>query len=163
MPTVRDARANKASGSFGVVAPQQHVALRATVTLTSDAYSGRLLLMDAAGAALTFTLPAAVGSMDTYKFIVRVVNTSNYIINVTGNDTIDGNILTNSTDDTPDLAQFWPTAAATDTITLNGSTQGGLSIGDFVELTDIGLDQWMVWGITTSSGATEITPFSEAV
>ena len=159
---LKTAPLNKGSGSFGVFAPPAIVRLRATVTLTSAAYANRTLLMDAAGAALTFTLPAAVGTGDVYRFVVSVVNTSNYVINVTGDDTIDGNIWTNSTGDSPDLGQPWPSAAASDTITLNGTTKGGVSIGDYVELMDIDTDQWIVIGFTTSS-STEATPFSEAV
>jgi hypothetical protein len=92
-----------------------------------------------------------------------VVNTSNYVIQVATDDIMQGQIITTSTTDTPDLSQAWPTAADSDTITMNASTTGGLSIGDFVELIDILTDTWYVFGITTSSGASEATPFSAAV
>jgi hypothetical protein len=73
-----------------------------------------------------------------------------------------GQIVTCSTSDTPDLAQPWITAADSDTITLNGTTTGGLSVGDYIELIDIATNKWLVLGFTTTS-STEATPFSAAV
>lgn len=140
------------------------VTLVATGAITAATHADHILLMGEVGgdAEAVFTLPAATGTGDVYKFIVSVVNTSNYKIQVVTNDTMDGNILTNSTGDTPDLAQFWPTASDSDTITLDGTTTGGVSIGDWIELIDIATDQWAVYGVTTSSG-TEATPFSAAI
>ena len=119
-------------------------------------------MLTGTGAAFTQKLPPATGSGAVYKFVVGAVNTSNHVIEVTGNDVMYGNVVTNSTGDTPDLAQFWPTAADSDTITLNGTTQGGQAIGDQIECIDIAADKWAVLGVTTSSG-TEATPFSAAV
>lgn len=140
------------------------------VTLTGDTaiveatHEGKTCLLGEVGgnALLTVTLPAATGSGAKYRFVVSVVNTSSYKIQVVGNDIMQGNILANSTGDTPDLGQPWPTAADSDTITLNGTTTGGVSIGDWVELQDILADTWAVTGIVTASG-TEATPFSAAV
>ena len=56
----------------------------------------------------------------------------------------------------------WPTVAASDTITLNGTTTGGVNIGDYVLLTDIATDQYSVSGLLNASGS-EATPFSAAV
>jgi hypothetical protein len=55
----------------------------------------------------------------------------------------------------------WVTAADTDTITLNGGSQGGL-IGDTIRLVDIATNQWVVHGTLKQSG-TEATPFSATV
>ncbi len=55
----------------------------------------------------------------------------------------------------------WVTASDSDTITLDGSTKGGI-IGDEVTLTDIATNQWIVRGFLKQS-ATEATPFSAAV
>ncbi len=135
--------------------------LTATTTLTKE-HANCLLLMGAAGAALTFKLPEATGSGDIYTFMVSVVNTSNYVVNVTTTDTIDGQVMTASTGDTPDLGQPWVTAATSDTVTLNGTTTGGVAIGDYIQCIDIADAQWAINGVTTSSG-TEATPFSAAV
>ena len=56
----------------------------------------------------------------------------------------------------------WPTVAATDTITLDGTTTGGVNIGDYVLLTDIATNQYTVSGLLNASG-TEATPFSASV
>lgn len=135
--------------------------LTATATITQEAHDGKTLLMGAAGAALTFTLPAALGTGAKFKFMVSVVNTSNYLIQVANaTDTMDGSIL--ALQDAADTVVGWETAATSDTITLNGTTQGGVSIGDWVELQDIASGQWSVTGIVTASG-TEVTMFSAAV
>jgi hypothetical protein len=138
--------------------------LTGDTTLTAATHGGKTLLLGEVGgnAALAVTLPAATGSGVRFRFVVSVVNTSGYTIKVVGNDIMSGNIVTNSTGDTPDLAQPWPTAADSDTITLNGTTTGGAAIGDFIEVQDILADNWFVFGHTTSSGS-EATPFSAAV
>jgi hypothetical protein len=135
--------------------------LTASTTLTQESHDGKTLLMGASGAALTFTLPAARGTGAKFKFRVSVVNTSNYLIKVANaTDTMDGSIL--SLNDAADTVSGWETASTSDTITLDGTTTGGVSIGDWVELEDIASGQWAVTGITTSSG-TEATPFSATV
>lgn len=135
--------------------------LTASTTITQEQHDGKTLLMGASGAALTFTLPAATGRGTKLKFMVSVVNTSNYIIAVANaTDTMDGSII--SLQDSADTVVGWETASTSDTITLNGTTTGGVSIGDWVELQDIAAGQWAVTGVTTSSG-TEATPFSAAV
>ena len=142
------------------------VTLVATGAITNANHAGRILLMGEVGgnAAATFTLPAATGSGAEFKFIVSVVNTSNYVIQVTGNDTIDGSVVVTNDTAAGGTASLisWPTVAATDTITLNGTTQGGVQIGDYLLLTDIATDQYTVSGLLNASG-TEATPFSAAV
>ena len=71
---------------------QPIVTLVATDAITLAEHAGRILLMGEVGgnAAATFTLPAATGSGAEFRFIVSVVNTSNYVIQVANaNDTID--------------------------------------------------------------------------
>lgn len=141
------------------------VTLDATGTIAAARHAFKTLLMAESGgdAAATFTLPGASGSGHIYRFVVGVVNTSNYVIQVaSADDVMCGVIIANSTGDTPDLAQPWPTAATSDTITLNGTTSGGTAIGDYVELQDIAAGQWAVSGVVNASG-TEVTPFSAAV
>lgn len=141
------------------------VVLTATTAITLASHEGKTCLMSEAGgnALATFTLPAATGTGGRYRFVVGEVNTSNYVIKVAdATDIMYGNVITNSAGDTPDLAQPWPTAADSDTITLNGTTTGGAAIGDFIELEDVATNVWAVYGVTTSSG-TEATPFSATV
>jgi hypothetical protein len=138
------------------------VTLVATGDITAAAHSGRKLYMGEVGgnAAATFTLPAATGSGATYHFIVSVVNTSNYVIQVTGDDTIDGSVILHQ--DSANTVVSFNTAATSDTITLNGTTKGGVSIGDELTLIDSLANQYTVKGVLTASG-TEATPFSAAV
>ena len=150
------------SGSF----IRDLVTLTADTTITNAAHAGRILLMGEVGgnASATFTLPAATGTGAEFKFIVSVVNTSNYVIQVTGDDTIDGSVVVTNDSTAGGTASLvsWPTVAASDTITLNGTTTGGVNIGDYVLLTDIATDQYSVSGLLNASGS-EATPFSAAV
>ena len=150
------------SGSF----IRDLVTLTADTTITNAAHAGRVLLMGEVGgnASATFTLPAATGTGAEFKFIVSVVNTSNYVIQVTGDDTIDGSVVVTNDTTAGGTASLisWPTVAASDTITLNATTTGGVQIGDYVILTDIATDQYTVSGLLNASG-TEATPFSAAV
>lgn len=135
--------------------------LTASTTLSQELHDGKTLLMGASGAALTFTLPAALGTGTRFRFRVSVVNTSNYLIKVANaTDTMDGHLV--SLADGGDTLVGWETAADSDTITMNGTTTGGVSIGDYIELEDIASGQWAVNGVLTSSG-TEATPFSATV
>lgn len=156
-------RYTRGKAYFGYIPSPAMVTLNATaLTLTPAKHDGRVVLMLHTAAASTVTLPAATGSGNKYTIVVGAVNTNNHLIKVTGNDVMYGNVFTNSTGDTPDLAQPWPTAADSDTITLNGTTTGGAAVGDIIELIDIATDKWLVRGFTTSSG-TEATPFSATV
>ena len=144
---------------------QDITTLTATASITTADHSGRTLLMGEVGgdAAATFTLPAATGSGDEYKFIVSVVNTSNYVIKVAdATDTIDGQIIITDADGT--AATSFVTAAASDTITLNGTTTGGGAIGDYVEVIDIASNQYSVSGmVTCAAGSNIATMFSATV
>ena len=134
-----------------------------TDSITVIEHAGRTLLLGEVGgnAAVTLTLPAATGSGAVYKFIVSVTNTSNYKIQVVGDDTIDG-IMMYLDEDGTNVSAF-PTVAASDTITLNGGTTGGL-VGDYLELIDIAADQYHVRGVMrVAAGANPVTPFSAAV
>jgi hypothetical protein len=131
----------------------------ATVAITADAHLGqRVMLARAAG--VTATLPPATGSGNRYEFIVSVTPTSNaHVIRVTGNDVMFG--LAQVAQDAGDTSVMFETAADSDTITLNGSTTGGLK-GARITLDDVAADSWAVLVVTAGTG-TEATPFSAAV
>ena len=136
----------------------------ATDAVTIAEHAGRTLLLGEVGgnALVTLTLPDATGSGATYKFIVSVTNTSNYVIAVPdAANTIDGVMLYLDEDGTAVTA--FPTVAASDTITLNGTTTGGV-LGDYLEIVDIAADQYHVRGVMrVPAGSNPVTPFSEAV
>ena len=136
----------------------------ATDAITIAEHAGRTLLLGEVGgnALVTLTLPDATGSGATYKFIVSVTNTSNYVIAVPdAANTIDGVMLYLDEDGTAVTA--FPTVPASDTITLNGTTTGGV-LGDYLEIVDIAADQYHVRGVMrVPAGSNPVTPFSEAV
>ena len=141
--------------------------LAATASITEASHSGRTLNMAEVGgnALATFTLPAATGSGAVFKFVVGVVNTSNYVIKVAdATDTIDGMVIVQNDSTAGGTASLiaWPTVAASDTITLDGTTTGGAQIGDYILLTDMIANQYVVSGMLNASG-TEATPFSATV
>jgi len=138
------------------------VTLVETGAIVLATHEGKTLLMGEVGgnAEAVFTLPAATGSGAIYTFVVSVVNTSNYKIQVVSDDIMQGSIMIKDADSGG--AQAWPTAADSDTITLNGTTTGGVSIGDQIVLKDILADTWAVSGQVTASGV-EATMFSAAV
>ena len=105
----------------------------------------------------TTTLPAATGSGNMYRFFTGITATGDHIIQVTTTDVIQGGVSIST-----DIAGVTMlTAATTDTITMNGSTTGGL-IGSWVSVIDIADGVWMLDGFLKSTGV-EATPFSAAV
>jgi hypothetical protein len=139
------------------------VTLTEDTTLTEAAHEGKTLLLGEVGgnASLTVTLPAATGSGAVFHFVVSVVNTSNYVIQVAdATDTIDGTIMYLA--DGGNTVVGFEADGTDDTATFNGTTTGGAAIGDWVELRDIASNQYAISGQMTATG-TEATPFSAAV
>ena len=63
----------------------------------------------------------------------------------------------------PVKVSIFPTVAASDTITLNGGTTGGI-VGDYLEIVDIATDKYHVRGVMrVAAGANPATPFSATV
>lgn len=134
------------------------IALTASTTLDAR-HAGTVLVVNAA-AGLTLTLPAATGTGYAYKIVIGTTVTSNsVVVRVTGNDVMTG--LAISAADGGSTVNGWETAADSDTITLNGTTTGGIK-GDMIELIDCAADTWAVQMRSSSTG-TEATPFSAAV
>ena len=128
-----------------------------TVTIEKGPHLGMPIVLNRA-AGCTATLPAATGSGNTYNFIGAIDATGDQIIQVTGDDTMAGVAYLGN--DSAGASCFY-TAAATDTITLNGTTKGGKK-GWRVTCTDTAADTWSVMVMSEASG-TEATPFSAAV
>lgn len=136
------------------------VTVDANVTLTAASNAGRTMLLDVASGA-TVTLPAATGTGNVYKFFVKTTVTSNdYIIQVaSADDTMAGIAIV--ANDGGDTASIFETAADSDTITLDGSTTGGI-LGGQIELQDVASGVFSV-AIRQAATGTEATPFSAAV
>ncbi len=126
-----------------------------TLAVTSD-YNGDVIPLNRA-AGMTVTLPAATGSQAVYRFLVGTTFTSNGVIQVANaTDVMLGSLAVSATTGTT-----FSTLATSDTITMNGTTTGGLA-GSIVELQDIAAGIWRVSGALLGSG-TAATPFSAAV
>jgi hypothetical protein len=130
-----------------------------TVTITEEEHENLTVALNRA-AGIAVTLPAATGGGGRYKFIVgTTVSSNSTTIKVVGNDIMVGNALL--AQDGGDTSVMFETAADSDTITLNGTTTGGIA-GGLVELIDIAADTWHVQAIGSATG-TEATPFSATV
>ena len=129
----------------------------ATLTVTADAYNGQTINLSRA-AGVTVTLPAATGSNAVYTFEVATsVTTNNNVIQVANaTDVMNGFSSVAGT-----TGSVFSTLPASDTITMNGTTTGGL-IGSYVQITDLAAGYYLVQASLVGSG-TPATPFSAAV
>lgn len=136
------------------------VNVTADASLTAASHDGKVVTVNKAdGAAIT--LPAASGSGVKFDLIIGTTITSNSttIKVADATDVMTGVAL--NAQDAADTAVMFETAATTDTITLNGSTTGGI-LGDRIELIDIASNLWYVRVMGSATG-TEATPFSATV
>jgi hypothetical protein len=91
-------------------------------------------------------------------FTVFVVSTSGYVLTCNGSDVFNGSImLTKLATTTTPVETFASTV--NQNITLNGTTTGGVTIGDTYIIQDISSGIWSVRGTISASG-TLATPFS---
>lgn len=131
----------------------------ATYTATPRLPDTVVVVERAAGS--TITLPAANGSGFRYTFVVGTTITSNsLILQAASADDVMAGVIVGAAD-TDSSVNAWEAAATSDTITLNGTTTGGIK-GDTITLIDIAEGQWAVSGIIQQTGI-EATPFSAAV
>lgn len=107
----------------------------------------------------TVTLPAATGSGVRFKFLVTTLATSNahVVSTVPSTDVFIGTIA--GVSDDPATVKGWIAGATDNTITLNRSTTGSVSKGEWFEVQDIAAGVWSVTGMITQTGV-EATPFS---
>ncbi len=138
----------------------------ATVTLTAATHANvPLVLTRAAG--VVATLPAASGTGNNYKFYVDTTVTTNaYVVQVANATDVMTGVAFGSDDEaaltgTPTAIDMWVAGATSDTLTMDGSTRGGLK-GNYVEILDIAAGLFHVKAVLTQTG-TEVTPFSAAV
>jgi hypothetical protein len=136
-----------------VVAPS---VTASTLAVTSD-YNGEIIPLNRA-AGIAVTLPAATGSQAVYSFFVGTTITSNSTTIKVANSTDVMNGIANVGGTT---GVVYSTLPASDTITLNGSTTGGVA-GSIIRVTDIASGIWNVTANLIGSG-TPATPFSATV
>ena len=135
-------------------------ATAATLAVTVADHDSKIIVLDRA-AGVTATLPAATGSGAVFRFTVKTLVTSNsYKIQVADNsDVMSGSLFV--TDQAAGTGTEFSTTSTSDTITMNGSTTGGLA-GGILTLVDVAADLYAIHGNIIATGV-EATPFSAAV
>ena len=132
----------------------------ATVQVRAAVHANQTIaLARAAGQAVT--LPKATGSGAKYKFVVTTAITSNSTtIKVPDADTtFIGNAV--AFQDGGDTMVGFEAGATADTVTLDGTTLGGLA-GHLVEVEDVDTNVFFVRSMGAATGS-EATPFSATV
>lgn len=129
----------------------------ATRALTADDNSKLLLLSAITG--LTITLPAATGTGNIFNLAVLTsVTSNNYVIQVANaTDIMIGDALLYNNA----AASGFVCASTSDTITMNGSTKGGL-VGARVMIQDVAAGIFLV-KVNSAGTSTLATPFSATV
>jgi hypothetical protein len=130
-----------------------------TLALTAATHANRVTL--SLDATLAVTLPEATGTGDSYTVMMGIAATAVTIVTAdTANAGYYGFIMGSDTD-AAGTYSWVATAGTSDTITLNGVATGG-KIYDWIKVTDVATDCWMLEGNITQSGASEATPLSSA-
>jgi len=132
----------------------------ATLTVSPALHNGDIVTVNAA-AGTAITLPAATGSGAVYRFFIGTTITSvgTTIKVANASDTMVG--FVNTMQDAGNTALQFEAAGTDDTITLNGTTTGGIK-GDFIELIDIAVNLWFLEARLSGTGS-EATPLSATV
>lgn len=143
----------------------RYVAAGATLALTVAAHNKKIIKLDTAAGSVV-TLPAATGSGALFRFVVSLLATSNsHIVKVNatpGTDTMAG-IVEGTRVDSGNAVLGFAAGATADTITLNRTTTGSVSLGEWLELIDFATGLWHVRGVLSATGAAFATPFSATV
>lgn len=146
----------------------RYVSAGATKTLTSANDKQTIELNALAGSVVT--LPAATGSGVKFKFLVTVLATSaSHKVQVANaSDFMVGLINGSRVDSTNAVLGFAAANSGTvstnsDTITLNRTTTGSVTIGEVFDVEDIAANTWAVTGMLSATGGAFATPFTAAV
>lgn len=137
------------------------VADTATLALNASTHGGGVTVVASRASGITMTLPKALGLGTEFDIFVGTTITSNNLIIQVADavDIMSGACIMGQ--DGADTAVVFETAADSDTITMNGSTKGGIK-GDRIKLKSVQAGVWAVQIIASGTG-TEATPFSAAV
>lgn len=128
-----------------------------TLTLGSTHVNRICLVLDAT---LAVTLPEATGTGNSYTVMQGIAATSSTIVTAdTANAGFHGFIMGSDTDAAGNYN--WVATGAQDTITFNGTSTGG-KLYDWVRVTDVATDVWLLEGNIKQSGGSEVTPLSSA-
>lgn len=133
-----------------------------TLTLVRSLHRNRTILLNALAGSVV-TLPAALGTGMRIKFLVSVLATSNsHIVKVANATDVMRGIMNCLDSDLATVNMFGFAAGATaDTITLDRTNTGSVTLGEWFEVEDYVAGFWHVRGLL--SGAAPATPFSATV
>lgn len=132
----------------------------ATLAVTLADHGDRTITVNKADGT-TITLPAATGTGMRLRIFVGTTITSNaLVVEVADDSDIMSGVAFIANDSDASVSGF-ETAADSDTITMNGTTTGGIK-GDLIELEDVAANLWSVQ-VRGSATGSEATPFSAAV
>ena len=163
---------------FITTGPANVVDADSSISLTVASHSGKIVHNDAAGA-VTYTLPATNANSDSavagpgadlnnlsnvgakFTIVNSITKTGDLVVQVANATDVMTGMATIVDTDSSDNMEGFMTAAASDTITLNGSTTGGVTHAT-IECTVLASGKWKVDVISGCTG-TPATPFSAAV
>ena len=162
---------------FITTGPANVVDADSSTSLTVASHAGRIVHNNAAGA-VTYTLPAINANSDsavagpgadlnnlsnigaTFEIFASITKTGNLVVQVANsNDVMVGGAK--FIDDSSDNMVGFETASTSDTITLNGTTTGGVTFSK-ITCTAISSTQWKV-DVESGCTGSPATPFSAAV
>lgn len=157
--------------------PANVITANSSTTLTVSEHAGRIVYNSGAGA-VTYTLPAINATADSAnagpgadynnsnnlgaKFTIfsDTTKTGSLIVQVANaTDVMSGRAI--FVDDTSDNAVGFNTSASSDTVTLNGTTTGGVAPST-IECVALATGKWSVT-VSSANTSTPATPFSAAV
>lgn len=129
-----------------------------TLSLTQATHANRIVkVLDAT---LAITLPEATGTGDVYTILQGIAATSSTIVTADpANCGFHGFIMGSDTDAAGNYN--WVATGTQDTITFNGTSTGG-KLYDWIKVTDVATDAWLLEGNIKQSGGAEATPLSSA-
>jgi hypothetical protein len=135
------------------------VTITAATTLSRNVHAGTVTVLNSTTGRI-ITLPASTGRGDWYEiFVSATVSSGSHVIACSAGTT---NSFLGGVSISTDIAGVTFLANADDdTVTLNGSTTGGLA-GSWVRFTDVVSGTWKIEGFLVSTGS-EADPFSAAV
>ncbi len=142
--------------------PPPRIPAGSTKILSRATERGSVVLLDTL-AGSTVTLPPSLGDGCRFLFIVKTLATSNgHIIKVANAVDVFRGILASLDSNLAAVNQWgFAAGAADDTITLDYTNTGSVTVGEWIEVFDYAAGFWHVRG--QLSGAAPATPFSEGV
>lgn len=110
------------------------------------------------------TLPASIGAGARFRFLVTVLATSNsHIVKVANATDVIRGIILGTRVDSGNAVLGFAAGATDDTVTLNRTTTGSVSLGEWLEFVDHRAGFWDARGVLSATGAAFATPFSATV